>query len=184
MVLKAPNGPALWRDILAVMPPGSIIAGGAVRDYFLGVEPKDVDVFTPAQDWKTPRGFYSLGSDSAKLAEYLAMPEIAVVSRGTILGHQVDHVGIHLPDIPAFTGAALVEGFDFAITRSWFVDDELGDTEEAREDRDDKTVTLWRTDRMERAFARFARFNARMGGGYKLAPGSHEIAAIMAGAAL
>ena len=39
------NGPDLWRAILAKMPPGSIVAGGAVRDYLLGYEPKDIDVF-------------------------------------------------------------------------------------------------------------------------------------------
>lgn len=39
------NGPVLWNEILKQMPAGAIIAGGAVRDYLLGYEPKDIDVF-------------------------------------------------------------------------------------------------------------------------------------------
>lgn len=41
------NGPALWKEILSFFPEGSIIAGGCVRDYWLGKEPKDIDVFYP-----------------------------------------------------------------------------------------------------------------------------------------
>ena len=39
------NGPELWNAILDQMPPGAVIAGGAVRDFILGVQPKDIDVF-------------------------------------------------------------------------------------------------------------------------------------------
>ena len=41
------NGPALWKEILSFFPEGSIIAGGCVRDYWLGKKPKDIDVFFP-----------------------------------------------------------------------------------------------------------------------------------------
>ncbi len=41
------NGPALWKEILSFFPQGSIIAGGCVRDFWLGKKPKDIDVFFP-----------------------------------------------------------------------------------------------------------------------------------------
>lgn len=37
------NGPELWQEIIEKLP-GAVIAGGAVRDYLLGVEPKDIDL--------------------------------------------------------------------------------------------------------------------------------------------
>jgi len=39
------NGPDLWDAILLKLGPDAYIAGGAVRDYILGTEPKDIDVF-------------------------------------------------------------------------------------------------------------------------------------------
>lgn len=43
------NGPALWLKILSRFPSGAIVAGGAVRDYLLGAEPKDIDVLYPCR---------------------------------------------------------------------------------------------------------------------------------------
>lgn len=44
------NGPALWKEILSFFPQGSIIAGGCVRDFWLGKKPKDIDVFYPCTE--------------------------------------------------------------------------------------------------------------------------------------
>lgn len=45
------NGPALWDAILDAVGPywNPVIAGGCIRDLFLGVPAKDVDVFVPAE---------------------------------------------------------------------------------------------------------------------------------------
>ena len=43
------NGPELWNQLLGVVgeriTPTCVIAGGAPRDFILGIEPKDIDVF-------------------------------------------------------------------------------------------------------------------------------------------
>lgn len=39
------NGPKLWSDLIKQAPPGSVLMGGAVVDYIVGVEPKDFDIF-------------------------------------------------------------------------------------------------------------------------------------------
>lgn len=171
------NGPELWDMILAQMPPGSVIAGGAVRDYLLGVEPKDIDVFmgdvalneAPTQD------FYFIEAFDARVGlmriddiyerqeEYAALTDIRCVSTGSLFEHRVD-----LVDLDNFQGgAALVEGFDFGLTRCWY-DGQLHDTDWARTDRENKTVTLLLNERRERALTRFARFNERMGGDWTL----------------
>lgn len=165
------NGPDLWRAILADMPEGAIIAGGAVRDYLLGVQPKDIDVFFCVSKFNTKldwTGYGPLGED--RRAEYDAMNAIQVVQRGMVGGFQVDAVGVSLPQpegsdhfAPHFSGQAVIETFDFGLTRCWF-DGELHDTPDARYDREHKTVTLLLTDRMARATDRFTRFNERMGG--------------------
>lgn len=58
------NGPELWDRLLGVIRPvfgpGTVIAGGAVRDYRLGLNVKDIDVFVPttAMDYNTFTGMY------------------------------------------------------------------------------------------------------------------------------
>lgn len=45
------NGPAVWDAILYAVGHhwSPIIAGGCIRDFYLGVSPKDIDVFVPAE---------------------------------------------------------------------------------------------------------------------------------------
>lgn len=157
------NGPALWQAILDALPVRSaVIAGGAVRDYLLGVVPKDLDIFLPSEDYGIPFGFDSLGDDRRE--EYAALPIIDVVTRGVIAGHQIDLIGIHgMTD-----GHQLMETFDFGVTRCWFQDGVIHDTLEAIQDRDRRTVTMLLDDRTERSVQRFERFNERMGGGWVL----------------
>jgi len=155
------NGPALWSLVLARMPVGAIVAGGAVRDYLLGVEPKDIDVFCPTEglggfDFT---GFEPLGEDRRE--EYEALSFIDLVQRTRMHGFQIDLVGVYMP---GWTPRALVETFDFGITRCWFDGEALHDTAEAGYDRSCDAVTLLVPGRPERAAARFARFNEAHGG--------------------
>jgi hypothetical protein len=176
---RLPNGPELWTAILAKMPAGAIVAGGAVRDYLLGYEPKDIDVFMgsppitePSEDepWDAfaaydPRhGLFRIDDTHERFEEYAAVSCILCVSSGTLLGHKVDAV-----EIEHFQGGEqLIEEFDFGITRCWF-DGEIHDTDEARRDRESRTITLLSDARRERSLARFERLKERWGGEWKLA---------------
>jgi len=163
-LIPSANGPDLWREILAIMPPGSVVAGGAVRDFLLGVEPKDIDVFIDmaadgAASGRDPRfGLYRIDNEYERFEEYAAVSDIVCVSSGMLMGRRVDAVVME-----NYTGgAALVEGFDFGINRCWF-DGELHDTPEARSDREAKRATLLLTDRIERSVKRFERLRERWG---------------------
>src|SRR3546814_2704179 len=61
-----------------------------------------------------------------KAAEYDAMNEIAVVTRGVIAGYQVDLIGVTFADT-----RDMVERFDFGVARCWY-DGEIHDTPEDR----------------------------------------------------
>lgn len=155
------NGPELWAAILSRMPSGAIVAGGAVRDFLLGVQPKDIDVFCPTEalglfDFT---GFEPLGEDRRE--EYEALSFIDLVQRTRMHGVQVDLVGVYMQ---GWSPSALVETFDFGITRSWFDGEAIHDTAEAGYDRSSNVVTLLIPGRPERAAARFARFNEAHGG--------------------
>jgi hypothetical protein len=173
------NGPDLWRAILERMPVGSIVAGGAVRDYLLGKEPKDIDVFmgVPAVSEEVdfealcdlnilpdPRhGLFRIENTHERFEEYAAVSCILCVSSGELLGRKVDAV-----EIEHFQGGAeLIKEFDFGITRCWF-DGEIHDTPEAKHDRENKVITLLSDARQERSIARFERLNERWGGDWKL----------------
>lgn len=159
------NGPDLWNRILADMPRGSIIAGGAIRDYLLSVPPKDIDVFC----WSAAlgsfdfTGFEPLGSDRAD--EYAAMSIIDIVQRTSRYGIQVDLVGIGIPE---WSPEAMVQTFDFGITRCWFDGERIHTTPEADHDLENSVVTLLLKDRPERAAVRFARFNENHGGRFTM----------------
>lgn len=177
------NGPELWDALLALMPKGSVIAGGAVRDYLLGVEPKDIDIFmgeyagtcepepkeTPAfcfTDFSIPDprcGLFRIDNEHERFEEYAAVSDIMMVSSGTLLGVKVDAVLIDKFE----GGEKLIKDFDFGITRCWY-DGAIHDTPEAQSDRKRCVVTLLSDEREVRSIARFERLNARWGGGWKL----------------
>lgn len=166
----AENGLELWTELLTQLPNG-IVAGGAVRDWFLGVPPKDIDIFFGQGDFPyTGMQFDQIEGDkwvpnSERAQEYAAMTDIEIVLRAEINGLQIDLVGLNKPiDCPS----ELLAMFDFGITRCAFVPDWLIDSVEAETDRTNKTVTQLLHDRPERAEARFRRFNERMGGGWTL----------------
>ncbi len=183
---RLPNGPNLWRAILAEMPEGAIVAGGAVRDFLLGYEPKDIDVFMAIPPVSSePIPFPDLGAASPALCdvefgdprhgllrientheryeEYTAVSNIVCVSSGTLLGWRVDAV-----DLDDFEGGQrLASQFDFGITRCWF-DGEIHDTPEARHDRENHCVTLLLDARRERSIARFERLKERWGADWTL----------------
>lgn len=179
------NGPELWRAILAEMPTGAVVAGGAVRDFLLGYEPKDIDVFMaippiskepiPFPNLSDPfvigdlelgdprHGLLRIDAEHERFEEYTAVSNIVCVSSGRLLGWRVD--AIDLDDFEG--GEKLVTQFDFGITRCWF-DGEIHDTPEAKLDRESRTITLLLNARRERSLARFERLKTRWGDDWKL----------------
>lgn len=182
--IPSANGPSLWDAILARMPEGSIVAGGAVRDYLLGFEPKDIDVFTgfpvggDPGDYldftpSDPRyGLFRIENEHERFEEYAAVSNILCVSSGTLLGVKVDAVLIENFE----GGETLIDGFDFGITRCWY-DGTIHDTPEALHDRYNKCVTLLSDEREERSLARFERLNQRWGGDWRLVRDAQAIEA-------
>jgi hypothetical protein len=157
------NGPELWTKVLAQMPAGSIIAGGAVRDYLLGVEPKDIDVFCSDRNFTIPEGF-ALLEGAEQDEEYEAMSEIDVVARGVIEGYQVDLVFMTLEP---FNAQTLVESFDVTASQCWF-DGSCHAYAAATGDLAEGLVTVLRYERLPRTIERFDRFNARHDGCFQL----------------
>lgn len=153
------------------------------RDYLLGVEPKDIDIFmgeyagtcepepkeTPAfcfTDFSIPDprcGLFRIDNEHERFEEYAAVSDIMMVSSGTLLGVKVDAVLIDKFE----GGEKLIKDFDFGITRCWY-DGAIHDTPEAQSDRKRCVVTLLSDEREVRSIARFERLNARWGGGWKL----------------
>lgn len=173
------NGPELWTKVLALMPPGAIIAGGCVRDYLLEVAPKDIDVFfaedsLPMEEenglfgfrLERPIGFQRIDNAQERSVEYAdAVQNFRCISRGSVDGWQVDACEIGDTTLDP---VKLVNDFDFGITRCWFDGFQIFDTPEARFDRSHKIVTLYNSERMKRATRRFESFNKRHDGAYRL----------------
>lgn len=161
------NGPDLWNDILAEVHetfPGAVIAGGAVRDFLLGQEPRDIDVFVNATRDELSQVDLFGGEllTFEELSDYKQNPdwkeEVTGVLNGFYGGYPVQIIG------RAFaSGDELMERFDLGITRCWF-DGQLHDTPAAAADRRARTLTLMRWDTPEHVRAtkkRVKRFRER-----------------------
>ena len=166
------NGPELWNKILAQMPPGSIIAGGAIRDFMIDTQPKDIDVFCAQSSFRQlPEGFYSIDGSDNRAEEYQAMSEIDVVVRGEIEGLQVDLVVMNLEP---FNGETLTDVFDVSTSQFWYVDNAARSRSGAMTDLMNDRVTVLRHQRLPRTIERFERFNARHDGRFQLIGAEHD----------
>lgn len=177
------NGPDIWTAILAPVREAmgsGVIAGGAVRDHFLGCDPKDIDIFVnvPTADrletLAVPLAAIGFDLELMDHTEYEDAPDWVNAVAGVLDGHWGDHaVQIIARPCSGFGGEQLVGNFDFGITQCWF-DGELHDTPKAKADRDSRTVTLTRWNSPEHvavSFDRFRRFNKRHGGAFTLIDG-------------
>jgi len=153
------NGLGLWAAVLEKIPNG-VIAGGAIRDFIMGVQPKDIDVFIPSKLFKASN--FEQWEPHPNAVEYEAGDHVDAVLQRKLFGWVVDLILVNLPETEESFGARVIKSFDFGITRSWF-DGELHDTLEACHDREKGRVTLMLEDRLDRAWKRFDRFNAAHG---------------------
>lgn len=152
------NGPKLWGEILALMPEGSIIAGGAVRDYYIGAAPKDIDVFTsyqPFSGWRMPDEFTidETITQAERAAEYEGEQLIAEITDYLYKDFSVQHI-----KVVNKTPIEYMHNFDLGIVRCLY-DGNLFYTREAIQDHENKTVTLMKSSRNhERSKERAERF--------------------------
>lgn len=133
-VPETPNGPELWDKILEGVreiyePEYVCVAGGAVRDYKLKQQPKDIDVFVKMkEDWHPNQLLDEAGSLGWKgvnlkgNADYEKIPDPKIVLNGWVFEYNVD-----LIFQSKATGQGIVEGFDFGICQHWY-DGELHST--------------------------------------------------------
>lgn len=169
------NGPELWATLLTVIGvPGAVVAGGCIRDYKLGLEPKDYDIFVPVD---TREGLQALADrlpgdlrliefecedDGGNYAEYFKGVLIGVLE-GDLLDYPVNIVA-RQPHLEGGT-QGLIESFDFGILQCAY---ELGghitQTSAFQHDLLDRTATLV-VDRGEdlkaNSHLRFMRFDER-----------------------
>lgn len=177
------NGPALWQSILEVV--GThwqpCVAGGAVRDFYLRQEPKDIDVFVPAactedftsiidsMDIRLAHGhIIGLTGDQSLASEYEAGEETEVfgVWEGEVIGVPVNIVGRKSLNR---TITALLQTFDFGINQCAYVEEGgFYSTPAFAKDRLGGYFTLTHNRTYAQSIERFDRINARHGGRYRL----------------
>lgn len=164
------NGPKLWAEMLAAVNiPGAVVAGGCIRDCFLSVEPKDIDIAIPAAscnavldivDELKQRGIFH--GDMMNREEYeedeIEEGSLFGVASGEILGQRVDIISrrVHLEG-----PWALIESFDFHILQCYFDGERVVRTQRADFDYLTRTATMAHDRHIEQSVSRFLRFNAR-----------------------
>lgn len=171
------NGPKLWADMLAAINiPGAVVAGGCIRDCFLSVPHKDIDIFIPCEgsdDFQNRISKLSLCAmgafDRIEDADYEADDQVGHlfgVAEGEILGQQVNLIArrVHL-DGPQ----ALIESFDFGILQVYYDGESCKFTEAQRIDSMVRRATMMHDRHVEQSLARFFRFNKRNPGLLSLA---------------
>lgn len=167
------NGPALWDDILRAV--GlcwePIIAGGCIRDYSLGIAPKDIDVVVGGDNFED---FYSIIKQlgSSCVGSFLIegnpdyqpeegnCPELIGVWEGTILGCPANIIcrrsyrdGDMLECISTFDFGCVQAGYStergFVVTQAY------------TKDINAKTATFLGLGNFPASLARFERWQAR-----------------------
>ncbi len=181
------NGPDLWdailEDVRRVVPV-AVIAGGCLRDYALGLAPKDIDIFV----WDETRPFDEVIDDlnlhgmdfdlkPIELAGNTDHPEYEQWSAGELMGcaegtwgtPEADSWAINIVARRDLRGNAfkLIDNFDMGILQVYY-DPDLKftgtpwvHTTACGVDRANKTATLMRKDTVELSTRRFERFNKR-----------------------
>ncbi|WCD56045.1 tRNA nucleotidyltransferase [Caulobacter phage BL198] len=182
------NGPDLWAallgDIVPVFGGDAVVAGGAIRDFHLGLEPKDIDIWVNCPDPSTFAGRAKLLEQKADTAYnwYLSPTQEAETTYdGTAIGDgmtiyegnaiifdaeqlateedivvNVIYHPDHQDGIPA-----LVERFDMDICQGWFSGGMLHRTPAMQQALLTKTATALRPSEHARTAKRFDRFNTR-----------------------
>lgn len=161
------NGPDLWRAVLdALNLPGAVVAGGCIRDWYLQLEPKDIDICVPVSStqefWEAmkwvPENLFDLhdrmnGSDYEEDDQ-----DLFAVLEGEGLGVPVNIIArkAHVDN------QALLDSFDFNVVKACF--DSTGCIlldKMASVDLINRTATIAHRRHIELSIERFNRFDAR-----------------------
>ena len=169
------NGPELWSRLLAVVgDKDAVVSGGCIRDYMLGLQPHDIDIFSPghcvgsladlAEQITRQRGdrYETCLSLQPGFGSYSTQNDPLVgVIEGYILGVPVNILCNARHDT---SNLLLIEGHDFGITQAcWSEANGFETTAAFDQDLADKTATLLTLRSYERSLRRFDKFNARNG---------------------
>lgn len=170
------NGPALWDALLNAVrlhtDKDVLIAGGCLRDYALGLEPKDIDICVACEtreeleqlgDELNEAGLFDVelirpdeDSDSASNGE--GVPDLIGVLDGEAFDIPVNLIARthHQEGM-----LALLHGFDFCILRASYDGADTYWSPEALEDIRNRTATLTDQATVRISYPRFCRFNQR-----------------------
>jgi hypothetical protein len=173
------NGPKLWTVVATEVRkafPTCVIAGGAVRDYVLGKEVKDIDVFVYAKDGpdmakKVAKliendDWEMNDDDQAADVEYLSSAGLrrleGVVDLTFLDEHNVQLIGVSNTE---FSPDWLMQDFDIGLCRAYFQEPNLFRlTDEFARDVRDRTLTLYHgpeDPRYERSLERIERLKKK-----------------------
>ena len=168
------NNPEVWEKLLyavdEIYETDCLIAGGAVRDHLLGIPAKDIDIFVN----------YNHGDARDKAAELGWGEAYEVQGRGYGRKGKEENFGAFrvlefVPSIvggsvqlifkPGETGEAyendVVSRFDLDITKSSYYNGRIQDTDMAKTDRDNKTITFCGEGDAAKSYGRCQRFVER-----------------------
>jgi hypothetical protein len=172
------NGPALWETLLeATGEDEAVVAGGCIRDYLLGLSPKDIDIFVPLGSRQEFEELIAKLNDShiwslelMDATEYHTQDAESIigVAEGEALGLPVNIISrvSHLDACPW----DLITSFDFGILQWSFqsTDRAVVGTTQAIMDLAGRTATLLHARDYEQSLERFTRFNGRNPGALRL----------------
>ncbi|WCD56149.1 tRNA nucleotidyltransferase [Caulobacter phage KSC] len=174
------NGPDLWHslleDIVAVFGGDAIIAGGCIRDFMLGLEPKDIDIWVNERDLVSMRNLMQrlMSTDfdwSWDLTEMEdgdpdyngGIGDNLLIWEGTVQNTGGVILDVNIIACPEHADGieAVVNRFDMDICQWWFSGGMIHQTPAALQALDNKVCTVVRGHDWERAVRRFDKFNAR-----------------------
>jgi hypothetical protein len=180
------NGPELWKKLLDAVeeiyePFYTCVAGGAVRDYLLKQEAKDIDIYViPSEDIfkdgarEVIENANCLGWNAVELLPNNAYQNrddgrpnpVVCVFRGHVFGRKVDLIFLKTT---LTKGEDIVKSFDFKICQCWWD----GEVHQTREAAYDMAKMQWTpvTKLTPTTRGHFDRVNKRYGGKFKLNEG-------------
>lgn len=156
---------------------GAVVAGGAVRDYLLGQEMKDIDIFVPVTDSWTWTGRIDKEICDAKVQltdlkwddNYYLNSDPNFLSKFDckFMGIDIDLCAYRPePVVKDFEGNVttrhfgdyLVERFNFDISKCWYDGKEIHISDAAQRDFDNSTITISRLSSLDQLPATMKKF--------------------------
>lgn len=160
------NGPTVWDEILRTVPAGSIIAGGAVRDYALDLVPKDIDVWY-RQDLgvlEIPGHYRPVITNIIQQEEYNGLAHIISID-----DYEFDVIGENTPTRVQYISVALndprqvVMNFDHSLCLAMYDGQALHFHKEFSEGVRTRTIRILNERNTQRTLERIDRFTFKTG---------------------